>query len=129
MGYMAKWRNARISARKARLLTDLIRNKPVDEALDLLKFNKKRAAVMVAKVLRSAIANADVREADVDNLFVAKSFCDEGIVMKRFQPKDRGKAYSILKRSCHICVEVEEGTAPSKKKKTKGAGKKAVVKA
>ena len=109
MAYSAKWRFARITARKARLLTDLIRNKPVGEALDLLKFNKKRGAVMVAKVLKSAIANADTQEADVEELFVSKSFCDDGPIMKRFMPKDRGKSYSIFKRLCHITIEVEEG--------------------
>ncbi len=98
MAYSAKWRFARITARKARLLTDLIRNKPVGEALDLLKFNKKRGAVMVAKVLKSAIANADTNEADVEELFVSKSFCDDGPIMKRFMPKDRGKSFSIFKR-------------------------------
>ncbi len=110
MAYVSKWRFARITARKARLLTDLIRNKPVDEALDLLKFNKKRGAIMVAKVLKSAIANADAKEADTETLFVSKSFCDDGPIMKRFQPKDRGKSFSIFKRLCHITIEVEEGT-------------------
>jgi large subunit ribosomal protein L22 len=117
MAFTSKWRFARITARKARLLTDLIRNKPVGEALDLLKFNKKRGAVMVAKVLKSAIANADVQEADVENLFVSKSFCDDGPIMKRFQPKDRGKSFSIFKRMCHITVEVDEGTPKMSKTK------------
>ncbi len=90
MAFISKWRFARITARKARLLTDLIRNKPVGEALDLLKFNKKRGAVMVAKVLKSAVANADEQEADVENLYVSKSFCDDGPIMMRCQPKDRG---------------------------------------
>ena len=98
MAFVSKWRFARITARKARLLTDLIRNRPVGEALDLLKFNKKRGAVMVSKVLKSAIANADEQEADVENLYVSKSFCDDGPIMKRFMPKDRGKSYSIFKR-------------------------------
>ena len=119
MAYMCKWRFARITARKARLLTDLIRNKPVGEALDLLKFNKKRGAVMVAKVLKSAIANADAKEADVEELYVAKSFCDDGPIMKRFMPKDRGKSYSIFKRLCHITIEVEEGKPPMAKAKRK----------
>ena len=123
MAYVSKWRFARITARKARLLTDLIRNKPVNEALDLLKFNKKRGAVMVAKVLKSAIANADVAEADVEELFVSKSFCDDGPIMKRFMPKDRGKSYSIFKRTCHITIEVEEG----KPKISKAARKKLEV--
>ncbi len=119
MAYVSKWRFARITARKARLLTDLIRNKPVGEALDLLKFNKKRGAVMVAKVLKSAIANADTQEADVEELFVAKSFCDDGPIMKRFMPKDRGKSYSIFKRLCHITIEVEEGKPKMGKAKRK----------
>jgi len=117
MAFTSKWRFAKITARKARLLTDLIRNKPVGEALDLLKFNKKRGAVMVTKVLKSAIANADTQEADLENLYVSKSFCDDGPIMKRFMPKDRGKSYSIFKRLCHITVEVDEGTPPMPKAK------------
>ena len=117
MAYISQWRFARITARKARLLTDLIRNKPVGQALDLLKFNKKRGAIMVSKVLKSAIANADAKEADVEELFVSKSFCDDGPIMKRFMPKDRGKSFSIFKRLCHITVEVEQGTPPMSKAK------------
>jgi len=119
MAFVSKWRFAKITARKARLLTDLIRNKPVGEALDMLKFNKKRGAVMVAKVLKSAMANADANEADLENMFVSKSFCDDGPIMKRFMPKDRGKSYRILKRTCHITVEVDEGTPPMKRGKRK----------
>ena len=121
MPFESTWRFARISARKARLVTDLIRNRPVNEALDLLRFNKKRAAVMVSKVLKTAVANADQKEADVDQLFVAQSFCDDGPIMKRIQPKDRGKAYSIFKRTCHITVVVDEGTPPARKGKGKGS--------
>ena len=120
MAYVSQWRFAKITARKARLLTDLIRNKPVGEALDALKFNKKRGAVMVAKVLSAAIANADVQEADTENLYVSKSFCDDGPIMKRMQQKDRGKSYSIFKRTCHITVEVEEvEAAPAVEKKSR----------
>jgi len=119
MAFVSKWRFAKITARKARLLTDLIRNKPVGEALDMLKFNKKRGAVMVAKVLKSAMANADTQEADLENMYVSKSYCDDGPIMKRFMPKDRGKSYSIFKRLCHITIEVEEGTPPMKKGKRK----------
>ncbi len=124
MAFISKWRFAKITARKARLLTDLIRNKPVGEALDMLKFNKKRGAVMVARVLKSAIANADVQEADVENLYVSKSFCDDGPIMKRFMPKDRGKSFSIFKRMCHITVEVDEGQAPMTKAKRKALEKR-----
>jgi len=119
MAFVSKWRFARITARKARLLTDLIRNKPVGEALDMLKFNKKRGAIMVAKVLKSAIANADAQEVDVENLYVSKSCCDDGPIMKRFMPKDRGKSFSIFKRLCHITVEVNEGQPPMTKAKRK----------
>jgi large subunit ribosomal protein L22 len=133
MAFVSKWRFARITARKARLLTDLIRNRPVGEALDLLKFNKKRGAVMVAKVLKSAIANADAQEADVENLYVIKSCCDDGPIMKRFMPKDRGKSYSIFKRTCHITIEVEEGAGPIAAKRkvrtTKGKRKAKAEKA
>src|SRR5271154_4854770 len=119
MAYVSKWRFARITARKARLLTDLMRNKPVDEAINLLKFNKKRGALMVAKVLKSAVANADTKEADVEELYVSKSFCDDGPIMKRFMPKDRGKSFSIFKRLCHITIEVEEGKPKMTKAKRK----------
>lgn len=119
MAFVSKWRFAKITARKARLLTDLIRNKPVGEALNALKFNKKRGAVMVTRVLNSAIANAGESEADTENLYVSKSFCDDGPIMKRFMPKDRGKSFSIFKRTCHITVEVEEGTPPMTKAKRK----------
>ncbi len=125
MAYVSKWRFARITARKARLLTDLIRNKPVEEALDLLKFNKKRGAIMVAKVLKSAIANADAKEADTESLFVSATFCDDGPIMKRFMPKDRGKSFSIFKRLCHITVEVDEGSP----KLTKAQRRKADIRA
>ncbi len=109
MAYISTWRFAKISPRKARLLTDLIRGKSVAEAIDLLKFSKKRGAVMVGKVLNSAVANADEKEADVEDLYVVRSFCDAGPIVKRMQPKDRGKSYAILKRTCHITVTVDEG--------------------
>jgi len=119
MAFVSKWRFAKITARKARLLTDLIRNKSVGDAINMLKFNKKRGAVMVAKVLKSAIANASEQEADTESLYVSKSYCNDGPIMKRFMPKDRGKSYRILKRTCHITVEVEEGTPPMTKAKRK----------
>ncbi|HTV47602.1 MAG TPA: 50S ribosomal protein L22 [Phycisphaerae bacterium] len=118
MAYVSTWRFARIAPRKARLVVDLIRGKPVGEALDLLKFSRKRAAVMVGKVLRSAIANADNGEADVEDLYVVRSFCDGGPIIKRMQPKDRGKSYSIFKRTCHITIEVNEGAQDRKEKLT-----------
>ena len=110
MAAIAKHRFARIAPRKARLLMDLIRGRNVDDAITLLSFNKKRAAVMVGKVVRSAVANAT--EQDVapkrNALFVKACWVDEGPTIKRFQPKDRGKAYSIMKRTSHLVVEVDE---------------------
>lgn len=113
-GYRSSWRFARISARKARLLVDLIRNRPLEEATNLLAFSKKRGAVMVAKVLNCAAANADMKEADMTALYVAESFCDDGPITKRMQPKDRGKSYTIFKRTCHITVVLKDGAPPEK---------------
>lgn len=110
---MAAWtsihRYARISPRKARLVTELIGGRHVQEALDLLKFTRKRASVLVDKVLRAAMADADEKEADVRKLFVHEARVDEGPRMKRFQPKDRGRAHPILKRTSHIVITVAEG--------------------
>ena len=110
MASIAKHRFARIAPRKARLLMDLIRGRNVDDAITVLRFNKKRAAVMVEKVVRSAVANAT--EQDVapkrNALFVKACWVDEGPTIKRFQPKDRGKAYSIMKRTSHLVVTLDE---------------------
>jgi len=108
MGFEAKHRYARISPRKARLLVDLVRGRDVDDALTLLRFSKQRASGMLEKVIKSAVANAGEKEADVDELYVASAWVDPGPVIKRFQPKDRGKAYPIMKRTSHICVTLEE---------------------
>jgi large subunit ribosomal protein L22 len=102
-------RYARISPYKARLVTALIAGRHVNEALDLLKFTHKRAAVMVDRVLRAAMADADEQEANVRELWVHEARVDGGPVIKRFQPKDRGRAHSILKRTSHIVVTVGEG--------------------
>ncbi len=108
MAFQAKHRFARISPRKARLLADLIRGRNVDDALSLLRFAKQRASGMIEKVVRSAVANAGEQEADTAKLYVSQCWVDPGPVIKRFQPKDRGKAYSIMKRTSHIVVEVDE---------------------
>ena len=108
MPFKATHKFARIAPRKARLILDLIRGRDVDDALALLKFSKKRAAVLVDKVVRSAVANAGEQEADTGALYVKEAWADPGPTMKRFQPKDRGKAYSIMKRTSHLVVEVDE---------------------
>ena len=109
MEFNAKHRFARIAPRKARLLMDLVRGRDVDDALTLLRFSKQRASGMVEKVIRSAVANAAESEVPSRNtLFVAKAWVDPGPVIKRFQPKDRGKAYSINKRTSHLVVQIDE---------------------
>jgi len=108
MAWTARHKFARISPRKARLVIDLIRGKPVDEAMNILRFTPKRAAVLIDKVLRSAVANADEQEAAVERLYVKEARVDEGPIMHRWRPKDRGRAHPIRKRFSHIVVTVEE---------------------
>ncbi len=112
MAYQAKHRFARIAPRKARLVMDLVRGRDVDDAITMLKFSKQRASVLIEKVIRSAVANAS--EQDVaprrNALYVAQAWVDPGPTIKRFQPKDRGKAYNIMKRTSHLCVVVDERT-------------------
>ena len=108
MGWNATHRFARISARKARLMADLIRGRDVQDAINILKFTPNRAAPMLSKVLTSAIANANEAEANMDALYVREVRIDEGPTMKRLRMKDRGRANIILKRSSHISVAVEE---------------------
>lgn len=96
------------SPRKARLLTDLIRGKTYDKARDLLNFTPKRAALNVKKALESALAEAELAEADTTRLVVCESRVDEGPRIKRFQPKDRGRAHPIIKLMSHITISLEE---------------------
>ena len=107
--FTSRHRYARISPYKARLVTQLISGRHVDEALDLLKFTNKRASGMVDKVLRAAMADADEQEANVKQLWVHEARVDPGPIIKRFQPKDRGRAHPIHKRTSHIVVSVGEG--------------------
>jgi large subunit ribosomal protein L22 len=95
------------SPRKANLLVQLIRGKRVDVAENLLTFTTKRAAIDVKQALKAAIADAEQANADVTSLVVIESTVDEGPMMKRFQPKDRGRAHRILKRMSHITVALE----------------------
>ncbi len=108
MAWTARHRFARISPRKARLVVDLIRGRQVDEAMDLLRFTNRRATQFVYKTLRSAVANADEQEADVSRLYVSEARVDEGPRMKRWHPKDRGRAHPIIKAFSHIVVAVDQ---------------------
>ena len=124
MPYNAKHRFARIAPRKARLVMDLIRGRDVDEAITLLKFSKQRVSPMIEKVIRSAVANANEQNAAAprNTLYVAKAWVDAGPVIKRFQPKDRGKAYAINKRTSHLVVTVDERAEGEVSPKFKSVG-------
>jgi large subunit ribosomal protein L22 len=108
MPWHAKHRFARIAPRKAKLMADMIRGENAQRALNILKFTPNRAAGMIAKVLTSAVANANEAEADVDRLIVADARVDSGPTIKRIREKDRGRAHPIMKRTSHIVVVVEE---------------------
>jgi large subunit ribosomal protein L22 len=99
----------RIAPTKARLVAELIKGKPVDDALTLLKFVRKKGARLVSKVLRSALANAEQNSGiDVDTLYVKRIFVDGGPTLKRWRPRAMGRANRILKRSSHITVILDE---------------------
>ena len=107
--FKASHRYARIAPRKARLIMDLVRGRDVDDAITQLRFAKQRASGMIEKVIRSAVANANEQDvAPRNTLYVAKAWVDPGPIIKRFQPKDRGKAYPIQKKTSHLCVELGE---------------------
>ncbi|MGN4998819.1 50S ribosomal protein L22 [Aeromonas sp. 80P] len=112
MEAIAKHRYARTSAQKARLVADQVRGLSVDKALNILTFSPKKAAVLVKKVLESAIENAEHNEgADIDALRVATIMVDEGPSMKRIRPRAKGRADRILKRTAHITVVVSDAKA------------------
>ena len=107
MEVSATLKQAHISAQKARLVADQVRGLPVEKALNLLMFSTKKAAVMVRKVLESAIANAEHNEgADIDELKVSAIYVDEARTMKRFRARAKGRGTRILKRNSHITVTV-----------------------
>ena len=109
MEALAKHLFARSSAQKARLVADQVRGLPVEKALELLAYSSKKAAVLIKKVVDSAIANAEHNEgADIDELSITKICVDEGPTMKRIMPRAKGRADRIMKRSCHITVVVSD---------------------
>ncbi len=108
MAWLAKHRYARIAERKARLVADLIRGRRCDEAVELLRYTHKRAAFFVDRVLKSAMANANEQEAAMSKLYVSEARVDPGPIIKRFRPKDRGRAHAIQKRTSHIIIAVDE---------------------
>lgn len=102
-------RHIRIAPRKVRIVIDLIRGKNIGEAFAILKHTPKVGAEVVEKVLKSAVANAEHNnDMNVDNLYVAEAFVDQGPTMKRIHPRSRGQAFKILKRSSHVTLVVKE---------------------
>ena len=110
----AELRLLRMPASKVRLVVDLIRGKPVEEALNILTFTPKGASRPLAKLLRSAVANADAKGRNIDELIVADAQVGEAPQMKRFRPRAMGRANRILKRTCHITF-VLDSAKPKKK--------------
>ena len=105
-------RGVRLSVDKGRLVADLIRGKKVDQALNILQFTPKKGALIVRKVLESAIANAEHNDgADIDELKVTTIYVDKGEVLKRMSARAKGRGNTISKQSCHIHLAVGDGKA------------------
>ena len=100
-------RGVRLSADKGRLVADLIRGKKVEQALNILAFTPKKAAVIVKKVLESAVANAEHNDsADIDELRVTSIYIEQGTTLQRFTARAKGRGNRISKPTCHVYVTV-----------------------
>ena len=119
---IARARYVRTSARKVRRVIDIVRGKPVNEALTLLRFSPHAAAEPVYKVVASAIANAEHNfDLDPDTLWISHIVADEGKTLPRIVARAQGPAFRIRKRSCHITVEVESRPANDQRVRRTGA--------
>jgi large subunit ribosomal protein L22 len=106
-GARAVLRHSHMSAYKARQVLGLIRGRPVGEALEILRLAERDAAIPIAKLLASAVANAENNEQlDPDELYVSEAYADESVTMKRWRPRARGRATRIRKRTCHVTLVV-----------------------
>ncbi len=109
MEVKARVKFIRTAPRKARMVTELVKGKGVGEALNILAFTKRAPAKIITKLLKSAIANADqMKNIDVDTLFIKQISVDQGPTMKRYRPRAMGRATMIRKRMSHITVVLEE---------------------
>ena len=116
MQAVAKLKNVTMSARKMRLVVDNIRGKKVEDAINILRFTKKEAAVWLEKLVRSAVANWEYKlegneSADEYNLYIKTAFVDGGTIVKRFRPAPHGRAHRIRKRTNHVTIIVENRIA------------------
>jgi large subunit ribosomal protein L22 len=127
-------RHVRVSPQKVRLVLDLIRGQQAGSALEILKFTPKRVAKDIEKVLRSAIANAERKaddageSLDVDHLFVARCFANEGSRWKRLRPAPMGRAFRYQRRTAHIVVGVAEHTTGVQQREAAAAAEAAASK-
>lgn len=106
----AKLKHLRIAPRKVRIVADLVRGKQVEDALNILAFTPKKAAEPIAKLIKSAVSNAEqIPEAqiNVDRLFISHLTVDGGAVFKRFLPRAHGRATKLLKRTSHINIQLD----------------------
>lgn len=109
MEVTARLKNAPISAQKGRLIADMVRKMKVSNAIEVLKFTPKKGAGLVLKLLESAIANAENNNAaDIDELKIGVICVDEAATLKRVQPRAKGRANRISKRTCHIIIKVSD---------------------
>ena len=106
----ASVKHLRISPRKVRMVVDTVRGKSASQAMDILRFGRKKAAMPVQKLLKSAVANAGEHNgvSNVDDLFIEHIVVDEGPTIKRFMPRARGRATPIRKRTSHVRLELRE---------------------
>jgi large subunit ribosomal protein L22 len=105
----AKLKFARTGAQKARVVADMVRGKDVNTAIRSLTFTPKKAAVMIKKLIESAVANAEQKKViDVDNLYVKTIHVDAGPVYKSFRPRAQGRAFMIRKKTSHINLILDE---------------------
>ena len=126
-GAFAVARFLRVTPQKARRVVDLVRGRPVDDALDLLRFAPQAAAEPILKTVQSALANAEgVEDLARHELVISTARVDEGPTLKRFRPRTQGRAYRIRKRTCHLTIvvtprpDVEATTDTTTEPKKKG---------
>ena len=98
----------RIAPRKVQIVLDLIRGEDAEKAMAILKHTPKAACEVLEKVLKSAMANAEVKNMDTSKLYVAECFVNQGPTLKRIHPRSRGQAFKILKRTSHVTIVVNE---------------------
>lgn len=104
----AKATYVRIAPRKVQIVLDLIRNQPADKAMAILKHTPKAATEVLEKLLKAAMANAEVKDMDLSKLYVAKCYVNQGPTLKRMRPRAQGRAYGIKKKTSHITIVLKE---------------------